>query len=153
MKIETSRFGLLDIDDDKIITLPDAMPGFAETRFTLINPEKHAPFCWLQSMENPDLAFVVVDARETFPDYAVSLTADEYERLSLDEETETAVLLVVTLASDPAAITVNLQGPIVLNPDRMLAKQIVLEGSRFPSRHPLFGAAEADKNAGACCPR
>lgn len=151
MKITTSRFGQIDISDDKVITLPDGMPGFAETRFTLINPEKHAPFCWLQSLGNPDLAFVVVDARETFPDYAVSLTSEEYERLALDENTEVVVLLVVTLAADPAAVTVNLQGPIVLNPERMLAKQIVLEGSRFPTKHPLFGAARADNDAGACC--
>ncbi len=151
MNIATSRFGQLEICDDKIITLPDGMPGFSESRFTLINPEKHAPFCWLQSLDNPDLAFVVVDARETFPAYAVSLTSDEYERLALDKKTEVIFLLVVTLASDPAAITVNLQGPIVLNPDGMLAKQIVLEGSRFPTRHPLFEAAKADSDADACC--
>lgn len=151
MNIATSRFGQIEINDDKMITLPDGLPGFSETRFTLINPERHAPFCWLQALDNPDLAFVVVDSRETFPDYAVSLTSDEYERLALDEETEVVVLLVVTLASDPGAITVNLQGPIVLNPVRMLAKQIVLEGSRFPTRHPLFGAAKADNNVGACC--
>ncbi|ABB30684.1 protein of unknown function DUF180 [Geobacter metallireducens RCH3] len=151
MKIETSRFGLLDIDDDKIITLPDAMPGFAETRFTLLNPEKHAPFCWLQSVDNPDLAFVMVDARQTLPDYAVSLTSDEYERLSLDEKSNTVVFLVVTLATDPADITVNLQGPIVLNPERMIAKQIVLEGSRFPSRHPLFGIAKGRETVETSC--
>lgn len=151
MNIATSRFGQIEFSDDKIITLPDGMPGFAETRFTLINPERHAPFCWLQSLDNPDLAFVVVDARQTFPDYAVALTAEEYERLALDEKTEVVVLLVVTLASEPSAITVNLQGPIVLNPERMLAKQIVLEGNRFPTRFPLFGVAKAEQLAGASC--
>lgn len=143
MKIETSRFGSLDIDDDKIITLPDGMPGFAESRFLLLTPEKQTPFRWLQAVDNPALAFVVVDARQMLPDYSVSLTAEEYSRLALNDTTEVVVLLVVTIASETRSVTVNLQGPLVLNPDRMLAKQIVLEGNKFPTKFPLFGTAES----------
>lgn len=138
MKIATTRFGELDLDDSKIIVMPDGIVGFPEKRFTLLTPENHAPFCWFQSVDNPALAFVVLDARQAFPDYKVSLTPEEYEKLQLDERSEVVILLVVTLASDPSNITVNLQGPVVLNPDRMIAKQIILEGGKFPTRHPLF---------------
>lgn len=151
MKIETSRFGLLDIDDDKIINLPDGMPGFADTRFILLTPEKETPFRWFQSVDSPALAFVVVDAQQVLPDYTVSLTADEHSRLALDSKTEVVILLVVTLASETRSITVNLQGPLVLNPDRMLAKQIVLEGNKFPTKFPLFGTAPAAEAKAASC--
>lgn len=151
MKIATSRFGQIDIEDEKIITVPDGMLGFSGTRFILLTPEKQTPFRWFQSVDDPALAFVVVDAQQVLPDYAVSLTSEEYARLALDEKTEVVVLLVVTLTGEAGTITANLQGPVVLNPNRMLAKQIVLEGTRFPTKFPLFGATEADKNAGTCC--
>lgn len=153
MKIETSRFGQIEIEDDKIIRLPDGMLGFSGTRFILLTPEKETPFRWLQSVDDPALAFVVVDAQQVLPDYAVSLTSEEYARLALDEKTEVVVLLVVTLAGESGSITANLQGPVVLNPNRMLAKQIVLEGARFPTKFPLFGTDTVDKNSGACCSR
>ncbi len=151
MKIETSRFGRIDIEDDKIITLPDGMLGFSGTRFILLTPEKPTPFRWLQSVDDPALAFVVVDAQQVLPDYTVSLTADEHSRLALDSKTEVVILLVATLVSETRSVTVNLQGPLVLNPDRMLAKQIVLEGNKFPTKFPLFGTAPAADTKAASC--
>lgn len=151
MNIETSRFGRIDIEDDKIITLPDGMLGFSGTRFILLTPEKPTPFRWLQSLDDPALAFVVVDAQQALPDYAVSLTSEEYARLALDEKTEVVVLLVVTLTGETGTITANLQGPVILNPNRMLAKQIVLEGNKFPTKFPLFGTASATETKAAGC--
>lgn len=147
MKITSTRFGEFDIDESKIIAVPEGILGFDDRRFTLITPEKHAPFCWFQSIDEPALAFVVVDARETFPSYTVALTSEESGRLMLGDGAEIVVLLVVTLAPEPAKITVNLQGPIVMNPHRMLAKQIVLEGSKYSSRHPLLPQVAGEVNA------
>jgi flagellar assembly factor FliW len=84
------------------------------------------------------LAFVVVDAKNCAPDYTFALTAEESRKLDLNENSEAIYLLVVTMAPDPLDITVNLQGPIVLNPNRMIAKQIVLEGGGYSTRHPFF---------------
>lgn len=141
MKITTARFGELEIDGDKVIGMPDGMVGFGEHRFLLLNPEK-GPFCWLQSVDNPDLAFVVVDPTQFVPDYRVKLTQDEYDRLQLGAGDEIVLLSVVTMARDPRQITMNLQGPIVLNPSRMIAKQVVLETVQAATRHPLFAASE-----------
>lgn len=141
MKVNTTRFGELDIEQDKIIDIPDGMLGFTEKRFFLLTPPNLGPFCWLQSVENPDLAFVVVDTRNCVPDYSPRLTNEESERLQLAGNGEVILLAVVTMASDPFAITVNLQGPIVLNPEHMIAKQIVLEGSRYATKHPFFDPA------------
>ncbi|BDV44434.1 flagellar assembly factor FliW [Geotalea uraniireducens] len=142
MKIATTRFGEIEVDDNKIIAMPDGMLGFADKRFVMLNPEKHAPFCWLQSVETPALSFVVIDARRAFSDYQVALTAEESERLALDRQGEIIVLLVVTLSQDPTKITANLQGPVVLNPARLIAKQVVLEGGKFSARQPLFASQQ-----------
>lgn len=138
MNIATTRFGALDIDESKIISMPEGMLGFAEKRFILLTPPNLGPFCWFQAVDNPDLAFVVVDTKNCDVDYTIRLTSEEAEKLQLGEGAETIILAVVTMAADPFAITVNLQGPIVLNPERMIAKQIVLEGGKYSTKHPFF---------------
>lgn len=141
MTIATTRFGALDIDESKIIRMPEGMLGFAETRFILLTPPNLGPFCWFQAVDNPELAFVVVDTKSCAGEYSVRLTPEEAEKLQLGEGAETIILAVVTMAADPFAITVNLQGPIVLNPERLIAKQIVLEGGKHSTKHPFFDPA------------
>ena len=142
MQVNTSRFGIQEVEESKIIVIPDGMLGFpAEKRYILLTPPKLGPFLWLQSVDNPNLAFVVVDAKEQLPDYSFSLNMEEYTFLGFGEQAEVIYLLVVTMAPDPYDITVNLQGPIVLNPERMLAKQIVLDSGSYTTRHPFFDQA------------
>jgi flagellar assembly factor FliW len=148
VNVATTRFGELTVDEAKIITMPDGMLGFAEKRFVLLTPQNITPFCWFQSLDNPELAFVVVDTKECAPDYTVKLTAEESEKLCVNDGDELVLLAVVTMAADPFDITVNLQGPIALNPKRMLAKQIVLEGSRYTTKHPFFDPSARAKPTG-----
>ncbi|RNC67270.1 MAG: flagellar assembly protein FliW [Desulfuromonadales bacterium] len=153
MNVQTKRFGEIAVDESRIIHMPEGMLGFAEKRFILLTPPELGPFCWYQSVDNAELAFVVVDTKDCFPGYAVNFTGEECEKLGLDESSEVIFLSVVTMAADPAAITVNLQGPIALNPDRMLAKQIVLEGGKFTTKHPFFSDVAKDLLAGAAARR
>lgn len=141
MKIMTSRFGQLEIEENKVIEMSDGMVGFDEDRFILLHPDK-GPFCWFQAVENPDLAFVVVDPTQFVPDYRVKLTQDEYDKLKLVPGDEIVLLSVVTMARDPRQITMNLQGPIVINPSGMIARQVVLETVQAATRHPLFANSE-----------
>ncbi|SNB47030.1 flagellar assembly protein FliW [Geobacter sp. DSM 9736] len=138
MRVKTTRFGELDIDDSKLIRMPEGVLGFGETNFIILTPPNMGPFCWFQAVDNPDLAFVVVDPSDFNQGYCVKLTAEELAALEVHEGGELLLLAVVTMAADPADITVNLQGPIALNPDKMVAKQIVLDGINYSTRHPLF---------------
>ncbi len=139
MKVMTTRFGEIEIDDDKIIEMPDGMIGFMEKRFVLLLPDNNGRFFWYQSVENPALAFVVTDPMEYVPGYEAVLTPDEYDRLKLDPESaEVIILAVTTITNEAKDITINLQGPIVVNPANMTAKQIVLENGKYAIRHPLF---------------
>jgi flagellar assembly factor FliW len=136
LRVKTTRFGELKIEDGKVIEMPDGMAGFSERHFIILNPEKGGPFCWFQALENPDLAFVVVEPARFAPDYQVKLTREEYDKLQLEPGDETVLLTTVTMNPDPRLITINLQGPIVINPVRMTARQVVLEGN-FPARRLL----------------
>jgi len=138
VKVMTTRFGEVDIDDEKIIKIPDSMLGFSEKRFIVLLPDNYGQFFWLQSVDNPALAFVVTDPVSFVQDYEVKLTSEEYKKLKLKPESKVIILSLVTMAQDVMDITINLQGPIVVNPEKMLAKQIVLEDGRYKTKHPLF---------------
>ena len=138
MKVMTARFGEIEIGDDKIIEMPDGMIGFPDRRFIMLSPDNNGQFFWLQSAENPELAFVVTDPATFVPGYEVNLSSEEYMKLRHAPESELILLAVVTMAQDVMDITLNLQGPIVVNPEKMIAKQIVLEDGKYGTRHPLF---------------
>jgi flagellar assembly factor FliW len=137
IQVKSTRFGELGIEEGKIIYMPEGMVGFSESRFALLSPP-NGPFHWLQAVDNPDLAFVVVDPKTVLPDYELKLTKDEYRKLELAEETETVVLALLTMAGNPLDITVNLLGPIVLNMENMKAIQVVLENSSYSTKHKFF---------------
>lgn len=146
LKVSTTRFGEMEIEDEKVVTMPDGMVGFSEQRYVLLTPAGGGPFCWFQAADNPDLAFVVVDPAQFVADYRIKLTRDEYDRLQLGQDDEILLLAVVTMAPDPGKITINLQGPIALNPARLIAKQLVMD-EKYPARHPLFPADATDTAA------
>jgi flagellar assembly factor FliW len=137
LRIQSTRFGELSVDRDKELEIMGGILGFPERRFVLLTPAR-SPFNWLQSVENPDLAFVVVDPRTSVPDYTVQLNSDEYRRLGLTEASEVVILSVVTMHINPLHITMNLLGPLVVNPVNMKAIQIVMEGSGYTTRFPYF---------------
>jgi len=138
MIVNTLRFGEIEIDESKIIEMPDGMLGFTDRRFVILSPDNQEYFFWLQSLDSPELAFVVTDPASFFHNYEVKLTSEEYEKIKLEPDSEVIILAVVTMASEVPKITLNLQGPVVVNPNLMLAKQIVLEEGKYMSKHPLF---------------
>jgi flagellar assembly factor FliW len=138
MNVMTSRFGEIEIDENKIIEMPDGMLGFPDRLFVVLSPGNQGPFFWFQSLDNPELAFVVTDPISFIQGYEVNLTPDEYQRIMLKDDSEVIILAVVTVANEVAKITLNLQGPVVVNPLKMLAKQIVLEEGKYSTKHPLF---------------
>ena len=81
MKLETTRFGTLDIADKQILEFPDGLYGFEkETRFTLLpfNPNVESPMEWMQSILSPHLAFVITDPHLYVPGYKLKLLEEEY---------------------------------------------------------------------------
>jgi flagellar assembly factor FliW len=145
LKIKSTRFGELEIEKDKFIEMAEGMLGFDERRFVLLSPG-NGPFHWLQAVDDPDLAFVVVDPKTSLHDYEVKLTVDEHKKLGLSKESEIVVLSVVTMAKNPLDITMNLMGPIILNPGNMTAIQVVLESGKYSTRHPYFKDSSVQRN-------
>lgn len=143
MRIATTRFGLIEVPEDALVTLPSGLVGLGHyTRFVVIEEEDHATFQWLQAVEEPGLAVVVVDANFIRSALQVDLSDDVIAEIELHPDDPVALYLVVTIPKDqPEQATVNLRGPIVMNLRTRKAKQLVLHEA-WPVKYPLCGDAE-----------
>ena len=136
MNLETTRFGTVEVDDDRVITFPSGLLGFSSySDFVLLQPDEQGVFFWLQSTEAPDLAFVVTDPALWLPDFQANIRKDQMEELGLAELAEAQVLVIVNKRDD--VLTSNLQGPLVINVANCTAMQLVLAEKRWTTRHEI----------------
>ncbi|MBX3237208.1 MAG: flagellar assembly protein FliW [Nitrospiraceae bacterium] len=144
MKFSTTRFGALEVKDETLLTFPAGILGFPEwTRYVLLDHDTDAPIKWLQCVENPELAFVVLDPVLFKPDYQVELTQDAIRELDGREDDAVSVVTILTIPSeDPTRVTANLRGPLVMNHRTRRCKQLVLPDD-IPTRYPLFESPSA----------
>jgi flagellar assembly factor FliW len=144
MRVMTKAYGEMDVDERQKLTFASGLFGFEELRdFVLLDAEQQ-PFYWLQSVESPETAFILVNPFLFRPDYELDISDDELLTIGLDSPEKALIFAIVTIpASGP--ITVNLQGPLVVNRDNHHAKQAVLTDSRWTTRHDLMAELEGKK--------
>ena len=143
MTIQTHRFGALEVPDDKIITMERPILGFERLhRFCLVEMDELAPFMWLQSVEDPKVAFMVMNPVTLFPDYRININSMEIAELEVADVRSVETYVVVTFSDRPEEISANLQGPILINGENKKAKQLVLVNSQYHVKHSLLRAAE-----------
>lgn len=138
MKIETTRFGALEIDDESIITMPKGPLGFEDnTKFVTIQHREDTAFRWLQSVEEPSLAFVVVDPSRFMDNYDIEISDMDVEKLQLESDKDAFILAIARISDGGKQIALNLAAPIVINSRNMTGMQIVLQDNRYAVKHPL----------------
>jgi flagellar assembly factor FliW len=157
MKYRSSRFGTLDVADEAILEFPSGLLGFPDQRrYVMLDHDTDAPFKWLQSLDEPGLAFVVMDPALFHADYRVEYSREALAEIHADESDDMALAVILTIPSeDPGRITANLRGPLLVNPRTRLCKQLVLSDD-YPTRYPLFPvetpqAAPAVSSVGTAC--
>jgi flagellar assembly factor FliW len=144
MIVHTSRFGSVEVDEDRVISFARGILGFPKYRqYVLIQPEPDATFFWLQSVEAADLAFVVTDPLLFVPDYQVPLREETRQDLGLADLTEASVLVIVNKVGD--VLTANLQGPLVIHATSRAAAQVVISEKKYQTRHPIMQLQRAGK--------
>ncbi len=146
MKITSLRFGTLEIPEDKIISMPKPILGFEQlTRYCIIEREDSEPFLWYQSVEDPSVAFIVVNPLFFYPDYRIEVNPKEIEELKVSDVRAVETYVIVTIPTDPRNMTANLQGPILINTETRLAKQMILVNSDYRVKHFILGQTERDE--------
>lgn len=138
-RYRTTRFGEIEVREDEVIEVPEGLLGFGnQRRYILLEDPEQNPFLWFQSLDDPALAFVLVDPALFFPSYRVAVPREEIANLKLTDVAEARILVVVVVAADPGRITANLKGPLILNPRTRRAKQVVLMEEDYQTQHPLL---------------
>ena len=136
MRILTARFGLIDINDASVLDAPEGLLGFERcTRLVLLEDQPSSHFKWLQAVDHPKVAFIVINPMEFFPEYDVVLTDDHAASLMLEEAADAVMFTTVTVDHNVGQATTNLAGPIVINTRILRVRQIVLDDPRYQSKH------------------
>ena len=140
MEIETTRFGHVEIDENLIIALPEGILGFEDCKRYIIldHVDKESPFKWFQSIDDPSLAFVITDPLIFVPDYKAKIHKEELKGIELSDATKALIVVIVNIKRDHSEITINLQGPLVINPEKKLAKQSIMRTDDYSVRHVIF---------------
>jgi flagellar assembly factor FliW len=147
LTFKSTRFGEFTVPVETVITIPSGVIGFPHTtRFVMLD-HKH-PFSWLHSVEDPNLAFVVVDGFEFGQQFEVKPPVGDKDT-DLKAEDEYAILIIVTVRSDPRLTTANLKAPVFVNMRNRRGVQIIIDDPRYSTRFPLWTDEPAAGSEGA----
>ena len=140
MLIQTSRFGEIEVEENQIITFPSGLVGFSEDhKFVIREDDAAAPFLWLQSVDSNGLAFVMIEPHVSVSNYELELTQEHLNKLDAKNIEELRVFVLVTMAKEMKDVTINLQGPLLFNPEKRLGLQFIIPDGKYSTRHLLFG--------------
>jgi flagellar assembly factor FliW len=141
MKVVTSRFGEIDVPEDTAITFPEGIVGFKDcTRFVMFDCGDDGVFKWLQSVDRPEIAFVICEAHLIVPEYRAMVGRKELRVLNLDDPADAVVCLILCIPPDPKEMTANLLGPIVFNSEERLGMQLVLVNPEYSTKYRVFAS-------------
>jgi flagellar assembly factor FliW len=152
MVIETTRFGAIEIDPQRIISFPKGLVGFpAAQRFVLLNHKQSKYFQWLQSVDEPTLAFPVIDPNMFFPTYEAIISDEDAKRLGITAAEQAMTRAIVTIRAAIKQVTVNLLAPLVIGLESQLAAQIIMNDDSLSVRQPLpiLSAGDSEVNSAA----
>lgn len=139
MKIFTTRFGEIEINEDEIIKFPDGVLGFEEiTDYIIFEMEEGSPLFWLQAVNEPALAFVLIRPFEFKPNYSLDLSDNDTKALKLGKPEDCDIFAIVVIPEDPQKMTANLQGPIAINTSEKVARQVISTNPRHKIKHMVL---------------
>ena len=139
MQIDTVRFGSVEIDEAKLIIFDEGIPGLEEYRkYSLLQFEESYPIIWLQSVEDSGICLPVLDTFAVLSEYVFDIDDAEVKELKLNGPEELQVVSVLVIPDDIQRMTANLAAPIIINIATGKAKQIILPGSDYNVRVPVF---------------
>ena len=139
MEINTKYHGIIEYNEDEIITFKKGIPGFESlSKFILFPLEENDEFKILHSVEDEKLGLLVISPFSIEKDYEIKLSERVIGELKIADPTEVMVVNTVTLDSDIKKCTTNLQAPIIINTTKRLGEQIIMDNGRYNIKYPLF---------------
>ncbi|TGK11646.1 flagellar assembly protein FliW [Leptospira fletcheri] len=146
VEIQSKPFGKIRISERQMIRFPEGLLGFGNYKnFALIEEEEESVFKWLQSVDEVELAFVVIPPSLFKKEYVPVLNLDELSQIGIANVSEALVLVIVTIPNDdPASMTANLQGPILINKTDLTGRQYVSRNENHSVRERILESATVE---------
>lgn len=147
MKINTARFGELEVNEKEIIHFEDGLFGFEDLKkYVIFQMEDDNPLVWMQAIEDGDLAFILIRPFEFRPNYSLKLSDKDVEDIKLESPDDSDIFAIVVLPEDSSKMTANLQGPLVINRVKKLGKQVISTNPKHKLKHYIL--QEMQENLG-----
>lgn len=149
MKVVTKAYGPIDVSEKQKILFPSGLFGFESIKDYVMLDAEQQPFFWLQSTESAAVAFIMISPFLWRPDYELDLGDDELSDIGLSSPEAALVFSIVTIPPDGGPMTANLQGPVVINRDTRLGKQVILNDPRWKTKHDVMVELSRNTASGA----
>lgn len=146
IKINTTKFGELEISKESIFNFVSPIIGFSDLKqYAIVDYKPDSPFKWLQSMEDMDLAFPITLCSFFGIDYQFDIPDEEAQKLEITCADDVFVCNIANIpSSNPQGATINMLAPVVVNIVNKKAMQIILKNTEFEVRHKLFNESEGE---------
>lgn len=139
MKISTTRFGDLTVEEKDILVFNEGILGFEKLRkFFVVDPGDNTLIMWLQSTEDTSVAFPIIEPKIFDPEYIVKLLPSELKSLELENLSSARIYSILTIPSDITQMSANMKAPIVINATNGLSRQIVLQDNKLSVRLEMY---------------
>lgn len=127
IQLSTKFFGVKEISEEELLHFPEGIYGFTEEKLFIIFKEKEdSPFLWFQSLYNKDLAFVIIDPNQIIKNYKPKILHTDLQTLEVNYIEECKIYAILTIPENkPEEMTINLQGPILINMNKKIGKQVI----------------------------
>ncbi len=140
MRVNTKPYGIIDVDERQKIHFPFGILGFETMKEYLLLDATQQPFYWLQSLDVPEIAFVLISPEIFRPDYDPGVSKADLNEIGLDENAaeNTLIFAIVTIPEDFNKMTANLQGPIIINKEKKTGRQFISSNPDWKIRHMVL---------------
>lgn len=154
MIINTKHFGEIEVEEGNILFFNEGVLGFENVKkyFLINDKDEDSPFKWLQSADQPNLAFVVINPFSIKKDYDIKLEKEIVEALEIEKEEDVLVLSIVVVPEDISKISMNLKAPLIINTERKKGLQLVLDTDSYNVRHYILDELREREVTEDACP-
>ena len=140
MLLQTKHFGRIEVEKEDVITFKDGIPGFEEIHEYILknSTDDDSPFKWLQSVDEPQVAFAVVNPFIIKTDYGFELSDETTGRLGIGSQRTSGTFSIIVVPENPDRVSMNLKAPIVINSKNRKGAQIILDTDKYTVRHYIL---------------
>lgn len=138
MKVDTKAYGSIEVDDKQKVSIPQGLFGFEDYIEYVLLDSENPPFLWLQSVDEKEIAFVLIDPFLFRKDYEANVTNEELAEIGIKSSENALVFVIVTIPQDGGSMTANLQGPLIINKENMTGMQAILSDAKWKTKHDIM---------------